>query len=91
MRVNTACLTFDTDMNAPFHTVATPRQCVRDYDLACHDGTDWVTVASVKGNYQRRRMHRFDAVSTTRMRLTVHATNGDSSARVFEIRAYDEE
>ena len=89
-RINTVYLTFDTDMNAPFHTAPLPRQCVRDYELAWHDGAQWVSLAQVKGNYQRRRVHRFDTMTTTRLRLTVHATNGDRSARVFEVRAYEE-
>jgi len=83
-------LTFDTDLNPSHHTVPLPRQCVRDYELSCEVGGQWRTLAGVKGNFQRRRVHRFDQVRTSRLRLTVHATNGDKSARLYEIRAYDE-
>jgi FAD dependent oxidoreductase/Concanavalin A-like lectin/glucanases superfamily len=86
--VNTVYLTFDTDMNAPYHTVPIVRQCVRDYELSFREGTEWKTLATVRNNFQRRRVHRFDPVSASALRLTVHATNGDRSARVFEIRAY---
>ena len=88
--VNTVYLTFDTDMNEKYHTEPLPPECVRDYDLAVHDGKAWRTVAEATGNFQRRRVHRFEAVAATKLRLTVHATNGDKSARVFEIRAYSE-
>jgi len=88
--LNTVYLTFDTDMNAKYHTAPLPPECVRDYELTVHDGKAWRTVATVKGNFQRRRVHRFEPVAATRLRLTVHATNGDKSARLFEIRAYNE-
>ena len=42
------------------------------------------------GNFQRRRVHRFSPVTAKRFRLTVTATYGDPSARVFGIRLYDE-
>lgn len=89
-RLNTAYLTFDTDMNVPFHTEPLVPECVRDYELAYHDGNQWIRLASVTDNFQRRRVHRFDAITTQRLRLTVLATNGSDSARVFEIRVYDE-
>ena len=89
-RVNTVYLTFDTDMNAPFHTEPLVPQCVRDYELWYHDGAQWVRLASVTDNFQRRRVHRFDPVTTNRLRLTVLATHGSPSARVFEIRVYNE-
>ena len=88
--INTVYLTFDTDMNAPFHTVPLPRQCVRDYELACDEGEGWKTLAAVKGNFQRRRVHRFEATAMSKLRLIVQATNGAESARVFEVRAYKE-
>ena len=89
-KVNAVYLTFDTDMNAPFHTVPVVAECVRDYDLAVHNGAGWTTVATVKGNFQRRRVHRFGAVAATKLRLTIHATNGSRAARLFELRAYHE-
>jgi hypothetical protein len=89
-RLNTVYLTFDTDMNAPFHDVAVVPQCVRDYRLSYYDGNKWVDLAAVEGNFQRRRVHRFAAVTVAKLRLTILATNGDPSARVFGIRAYEE-
>lgn len=89
-RCNTVSLTFDTDMNAPFHTTPIVPECVRDYTLSCWKDSQWVALAHETGNFQRRQVHRFPTVTTTKLRLTVLATNGDRSARVFEIRAYEE-
>lgn len=87
--VNTVYLTFDTDMNHRYRVPLVP-QCVRDYELSCRDGDGWVRLAAETGNFQRRRVHRFETVTTSKLRLTVHETNGAASARVFEIRAYHE-
>jgi len=89
--LTTVYVTFDTDMNAPFHTVPLVPKCVRDYDLSYHDGKAWRVLAKVRGNFQRRRVHRFGAVRTRKLRLRVQATHGEPSARVFEVRAYGEE
>jgi hypothetical protein len=90
VRLSTVYVTFDTDMNAPFHTVPIVPECVRDYRLSYFDGSKWIDLVDVTQNFQRRRVHHFPAVVATRLRLTVLATNGASSARVFEIRAYAE-
>ncbi|NQU42815.1 FAD-dependent oxidoreductase [bacterium] len=91
--INTVYLTFDTDMNNPPHVfpqIDFVPKCVRDYTLACFDGHKWITVAQIRENFMRRRIHRFTAITAARLRLTVQATNGDPCARVFEIRAYRE-
>jgi len=89
-RINCLYLTFDTDLNAKWATTPLPPECIRDYTVTVHDGTDWKTVVEEKGNFQRRRIHRFETHSVRKLRLTVHATNGAKDARVFEIRAYNE-
>ena len=89
-RLSAVYLTFDTELGARWCTVPLPPQCVRDYEVSCQVGGKWVAVASAKGNFQRRRIHRFAPVTASKLRLTVHSTNGDPSARVFEIRAYGE-
>ena len=88
--LDTVYLTFDTDMNAAFHRLAWVPQTVRDYTLSYFNGGRWTDLATEKENFQRRRTHRFDPLRTSKLRLTVTATNGAPSARVFEIRAYDE-
>jgi hypothetical protein len=77
-------------MNTPVHTLPIVPQTVRDYELSYHDGANWTVLATETNNFQRRRVHRFAPVAATKLRLTIQATNGHPSARVFEIRAYDE-
>ena len=89
-RFDTVYLTFDTDMNPRWHSTPLVRQCVRDYELSAHVDGNWKPLAQVTGNFQRRRVHRFSPVTATKLRLTVNATNSAPSARVFEIRCYDE-
>lgn len=60
-------------------------ETVKDYRLYAGD----TLLLEVHGNYQRKRIHTLpEAVQTDTLRLEVLATNGDPSARVFEIRAY---
>jgi hypothetical protein len=53
-------------------------------------GGSWRTIESVKDNYFRRREHTFEAVEADRLRLRVHATNGAPTARVYEVRVYEQ-
>jgi len=98
-RVGGVHLVFDTGLNRPltlshsdgFNAKMLPGpqpETVRDYELQLVSGTTAKTVPRVQGNYQRKRIHRFEPASADGIRLVVQATNGDPSARVFEIRAY---
>ncbi|MFW6164173.1 MAG: FAD-dependent oxidoreductase, partial [Planctomycetota bacterium] len=90
---DTVCLTFDTLLHhdhrafPPFHRIA---ECVRDYAVAVEADGAWRTVVEEEGNYQRRRVHRFEAVTARRLRLVVRGTNGAPEARVYEVRVYQE-
>ncbi|ACQ79787.1 conserved hypothetical protein [Beutenbergia cavernae DSM 12333] len=55
------------------------------------DDGDWRRVLTVTDNAARRRGHDLPGVVATRaLRLVVHATNGDPSAAVAEVRCYAE-
>ena len=88
--INTAYLTFDTGLDHRDYDAARVSQCVRDYEIIAHVDGRWRVVASEEGNFQRHRIHRFPPVTTKRLRVNVDATNGDPSARIYEIRAYNE-
>jgi hypothetical protein len=96
-------LIFDTGMDR-FLTLSqadgyTRRMCwgvpqpetVRDFRIEAETdapGT-WREVVTVKGNYQRRRVHRCESAGRVRaLRIHVMATNGLDHARVFEVRVY---
>jgi hypothetical protein len=64
-------------------------QTPRDYTIEIHADGGWREVLAVKGNYQRHRRHQLpEAVNTTLVRIVIHATNGDPSAALYEVRAY---
>jgi hypothetical protein len=76
-------LTASDSINKGIIRAAQP-ETVKDYALLAGSKE----LASVTGNYQRLRVHRFDPVETDRLRLKVKATNGSDFARIFEIRCY---
>ncbi|GMU91071.1 MAG: hypothetical protein AMXMBFR4_01290 [Candidatus Hydrogenedentota bacterium] len=88
---NEVQLTFDTNAvrRATLPLYRYP-ECVRDYVIEAASGAAWRELASVEGNYERRRVHRFQRATTDRLRIRVLATNGLASARVYEVRVYDE-
>lgn len=63
-------------------------ETIRDYALEVETDHGWCELLVERGNYQRRQVHRFPAVSTMALRVRVDATNGLDHARIFEIRAY---
>jgi hypothetical protein len=94
---NAVYLTFDTNLHLdhrafpPFHRI---KECVRDYAVQVERDGRWETVVEVAGNYQRRRIHRFEPagrrVVAQRLRIEVRATNGEPTARIYEVRVYSE-
>lgn len=95
VRISEVQLTFDTGFHreltlsssngAMKGIVRGPQpETVKDYKLVAGDRE----LASQAANHQRLRRHKFAAVTTSRLRLHITATNGSDLARVFEIRCY---
>lgn len=64
-------------------------ECVRDYSIEICSDDAWSEVVRVEGNYQRRRTHPLQKpAATAKLRLLIHATNGDPSAAIYEVRCY---
>jgi glycerol kinase len=64
-------------------------QCVRDYSIEAWIDGVWQEIVTEKGNYQRHRRHALNgSVSTGKLRVVIHATNGDASAALYEMRCY---
>jgi len=64
-------------------------QCPKEFEVEVLTAGEWVRVARIGDNYQRRRVLVLDeGVVTDRLRVTVLATNGDPSAAIYEIRCY---
>ena len=65
-------------------------QCAADYSISALIEGDWRELVTEKQNYQRHRRHVLAAVvSTTQLRIVTHATHGDASAAIYEVRCYD--
>ncbi|MFH0963660.1 MAG: FAD-dependent oxidoreductase [Planctomycetota bacterium] len=62
---------------------------VKDFSVSLETGGRWKEVARVTGNHQRRNVVRFKRALASALRITVSATWGDPSARIYEVRAYD--
>lgn len=92
LEFNTVQLTFDTDQN---RRVTLPLfrypDCVKDYAVEYYDGGAWKELLKEEDNYTRCRVHRFDKVHTDKLRVTVLASNGSESARIYEMRVYNED
>lgn len=63
-------------------------ECVRDWRLLARVDSKWREVFRETGNYQRKRVACFEPVTADAVRLECLATNGDASARIYEIRLY---
>ncbi|MFF6981362.1 FAD-dependent oxidoreductase [Streptomyces sp. NPDC008343] len=67
-------------------------ELVRDYRIEALLEASWRTVASVRGNRERRRSHLLDEpVTATALRVVVEATNGSEWATVVALRVYGTE
>lgn len=65
-------------------------QTLREYEIQAAQADGWHTLARVQDNTSTRVVHTFDSpVTTDRLRLVALKTNGDPSAGVYEIRAYE--
>ncbi len=93
-------LTFDTGFHRELtltssdhhssHMVRAPQpETARDYRVEAKtaDG-QWTEVAKVTGNHQRLRRHTFEPRMTSAIRVEITATNGEDTARLYEIRCY---
>ncbi|TMV46435.1 FAD-dependent oxidoreductase [Paenibacillus mesophilus] len=59
-----------------------------DYRLEAWVGGEWRMLHRETDNRKRKKTHRFDSVSTARLRIVVERTNGCPRAELVEIRAY---
>jgi hypothetical protein len=86
-RIDRVELTFDSQLSGWIWEGAFP--LIPDtYEIEVFDGTEWIQTANVDHNVQRRCVHTFVDQLGTKLRVTIHATHGGRTARIFEIRAY---
>ena len=82
-------LTFDTDLT-PSRVALNPypKQLAKAYKVEGLVDGAWRMLAEEGDNGLRHRIHRFEACRLMAVRVTVTATWGDPSARIFEVRVY---
>lgn len=61
-------------------------ETIADYTLEVRLNDKWIPVGEEKDNYLRMVRHKIEPVSTSSVRVRIHRTNGDTLARIFEIR-----
>ncbi len=92
--LNTVYLTFDTNLglttNLHLPTWQAPIETVRDYRLCYELNGEWKDIGTFRDNYLRRRVHRFQRITADKIKIKVLSTWGDPSARLYEMRVYDE-
>lgn len=83
-------LTLSSQDSISQHMIRAPQpETVRDYELiATDDAGKQRSLIKVSGNHQRLRRHDFEPFPAKAIRLSVSATNGSDTVRVFEIRCY---
>ncbi len=102
-RVGQVRLTFDSNLNRAIkitlsakrraqQTVGVPEELVRDYEVALSLEGREAARRSVAGNYQRLNVLDFpEQPLCDRIDVRVRATNGYPNARIFEVRAYEQD
>ena len=68
--------------------IGVPPELVKNYTVTLWDGDKKVGEKLVCDNVQRANVVDFDPVVCDKVTVTVHATNGDEDAHIYEIRVY---
>lgn len=90
-RFNHVQITFDTNTNRRI-TLPLFRypECAKRYTISTAQGSGWKSIVEEEDNYRRRRVHTVGPVTSDRLLITVFETNGAASARIYEVRVYNE-
>lgn len=90
--LNTVQIIFDNQLDRPIrrvHDHLVAPELVKNYTISAkNEAGGWTKIASIQGNARRRRVHTFDAIKTTELKIDILETNGIESARVYEVRVY---
>jgi len=86
---NKVMITFDTGFTPPTNRHPRSPLTVQSYHIQIPDEGGWKTLVSVSDNRHRFRVHEFERVKTDRIRVLITGTNGDPSARIYEVRIYN--
>lgn len=65
-------------------------ECAKDYRIEAELGGETKTLWEARDNFIRRNECTFAPVITSTLRVVVLSTNGDTSARIYEVKVYEE-
>jgi hypothetical protein len=87
-------LTFDTNLilfqNFHLPNWKAPEETVRDYRILYGLKGEWKELGTFRDNFLRRQVHRFPRTDADIIKIEILSTWGNPSARIFEIRVYNE-
>jgi hypothetical protein len=69
-------------------TRGVPRELVKDYRIEFMNCSEIIEIKSVRGNYQRVNLHKFNGVKADSIKIVIEKTNGLSTARIFDVKIY---
>jgi len=85
-------LTFPGNLLREYHAYGPyyrDSQCACDYSLDFLQHDSWRQAIKVENNYKRHRKHLLNRpITTKKIRTTIHRTNGDPCAALYEVRCY---
>ena len=81
-------LAFDSNLTPMRVKERMPKRLAKAYKVEGLVGGTWKTLVEENENFLRHRVHRFGETEIAALRVTVTATWGDPSARLFEVRVY---
>jgi len=91
---NAIHLTFDTNLslfqNLHLPTWRAPKETVKDYRVLYEYNGKWKEIGIFRDNFLRYQVHRFHRITADKVKIEVLSTWGCPSARIFQIRVYDE-
>lgn len=61
---------------------------IKDFDVQYWDGAAWQTIQSITGNVSGMVNVEFSAVTTSKVRIQVNASNDSSQSRLVEVQAF---
>ena len=98
-KVSQVRITFDSNFNYAIkltlsgkrqkqQRIGTPPELVKEYTVTLWDDERKVREKTVTDNVQRLNVVDFEPVICNKITITIHSTNGNENARVYEVRVY---
>ena len=87
-------LTFDDNLDRPLRRITDYRiapELIKDYEVQAMVNGRWITLVSEVDNHLRHRIHRFERILASELKLVLLSANGCDSARLVELQIFNEQ